>query len=206
MTQTRGPYLIAVEGLDGAGTTTQCHRLVAWMRGRGRRVWATAEPSLGPVGSLIRQILKGGDPTFDRSALALLFAADRLDHLQCEILPHLAAGDDVVTDRYVASSLAYQSLDADLAWVRAINQAARHADLTLYVRVPVDVCLQRMAGRSAQREVFEERDVLMRVSAGYEAVLSELRAVGAVEVIDGVGSPDEVGENIQRAMEALLGS
>ena len=89
------------------------------LRAAGRHVHTTAEPSKGPIGVLIRQML-GGDRarTAIHRELALLFAADRLDHMAREIEPQLAAGVDVVSDRYVLSSLVYQSLDLPLDWVR----------------------------------------------------------------------------------------
>src|SRR5690349_6199392 len=96
--------LIAVEGADGAGTTTQCRRLVDWLRASGREAHLTREPSTGPVGALIRQVLAGTHASFDPTALALLFAADRLDHIAREIAPARDRGAVVVTDRYVLSS------------------------------------------------------------------------------------------------------
>jgi dTMP kinase len=106
----RGRFLV-LEGLDGAGTTTQARLLADRLRRGGRRAHLTAEPSGGPVGALLRQVLTrrigGGEGEgFDAGALALLFAADRLDHWSAEIDPRLAGGEDVVSDRYALSSLA----------------------------------------------------------------------------------------------------
>src|SRR5262245_11899957 len=109
------PFIV-IEGIDGAGTTTQTARLADALRARNVRVHATREPSDGPVGMLLRQILTGrivtpGEVSSLRSAkLALLFAADRLDHLEAEILPRLSAGECVVSDRYDHSTVAYQSV------------------------------------------------------------------------------------------------
>jgi dTMP kinase len=118
---------VVLEGLDGAGTTTQGRLLADALRADGRTVHLTAEPSGGPIGVLVRQVLKrrivgrDGAP-FDPAALALLFAADRLDHAAVEIAPKLAAGVDVVSDRFTLSSLAYQGLDlGDMDWVEAVN-------------------------------------------------------------------------------------
>ncbi|HET6345426.1 MAG TPA: dTMP kinase, partial [Myxococcota bacterium] len=89
--------LVALEGIDGAGTSTQIAPLAAFLRARGRDVVTTAEPSGGPVGVLLRQALQGR-PRLDDATLALLFAADRLDHLAREVEPALARGAVVLTD------------------------------------------------------------------------------------------------------------
>src|SRR5258705_309057 len=98
---------IVLEGLDGAGTTTQTERLAAALRARGQTVLATAEPTDGPVGRLLRRFLSG-ELEIEETAQALLFAADRLHHLQNQIEPTLAGGAIVISDRYYLSNLAYQ--------------------------------------------------------------------------------------------------
>ncbi|HEX7623612.1 MAG TPA: dTMP kinase, partial [Anaeromyxobacteraceae bacterium] len=154
MRRRRGGRFLVLEGLDGAGTTTQAQRLAAWLREQGRRVHVTAEPSGGPVGALVRQVLTrrvagapgaaGGPAGFDAQALALLFAADRLDHLAVEIAPRLAEGWDVVSDRFTLSSLAYQAIACgDAVWVEQVNARARAPDATLFLEVRPAVALRR---------------------------------------------------------------
>src|SRR5262249_6124956 len=104
-----GGRFIVLEGIDGAGTTTQRERLAAWLRSLGRSVHPTAEPPSGPSRSLIRTVLNPASGPFDKHAMALLFAADRRDHLHREVEPQLAAGAIVLSDRYLLSSLAYQT-------------------------------------------------------------------------------------------------
>ena len=95
------PMFNVLEGIDGAGTTTQAERLVTHLSGLGRKAHGTREPSQGPIGLLLRDLLRGehapqpGRPV-DGRTMALLFAADRIDHLEREIEPQLAAGYDVV--------------------------------------------------------------------------------------------------------------
>ena len=91
--------LIVLEGIDGAGTTTQTSRLVAALGARGVAAHATREPTTGPVGRLLREMLGGAHQPVDQTTLGLLFAADRADHLQREIEPELARGTVVVSDR-----------------------------------------------------------------------------------------------------------
>jgi len=117
--------LIVIEGLDGAGTTTQARRLVEHLNAKGTRAHLTREPSDGPVGRLIREMLVGSHAipgaTISQGTFGLLFAADRLDHMQREVEPALAAGKLVVSDRWYHSSLAYQGTGADRDWIATLN-------------------------------------------------------------------------------------
>jgi dTMP kinase len=207
----RGRFIV-FEGIDGAGTTTQMERLVTWLRRRGELAEATAEPTTGPIGTMIRQILggrlvskpSGGDPAgVDRATIALLFAADRIDHLQNEIEPHLAAGRHVICDRYVLSSMAYQGVDVDLKFVRAINVKAPPPDLTLFIKVSAEVAMQRIATSRPDRDLFETLPFQRKVAAGYEACATAYRE-GPLVILDGEVSIDRVTIEVQRAVEELL--
>lgn len=184
--------LLVIEGLDGAGTTTQARLLGDRLRAEARPVHVTAEPSAGPIGALVRQVLTrrvvGGPPgAFDPAALALLFAADRIDHHAVEIAPKLARGIDVVTDRYTLSSLAYQGLSVgDLAWVEAVNARAPAADVTVFLRARPAVAFRRRRSASIDREIFELAAFQRRVARAYERGIARLRAAGQrVVEIDG---------------------
>jgi dTMP kinase len=208
----RGRFVV-LEGLDGAGTTTQAQRLAAWMRDQGRRVHVTAEPSAGPVGALARLVLSrrvggaaGADEGFDPAALALLFAADRLDHVAAEIAPRLADGVDVVSDRFTLSSLAYQSLTTgDAAWVEAVNARALAPDVTLFLRVSPAVALRRRFAASDARELFEVPQFQREVARSYERCIARLREVGErVDVVDGERPVEEVTRALGDALSDLL--
>jgi dTMP kinase len=181
---TRGRFIV-LEGLDGAGTTTQARLLGEAVQSMGRRVHVTAEPSAGPAGALVRQVLTRrvtggcGGGGFDPAALALLFAADRLDHVAAEIAPKLEAGIDVISDRFTLSSLAYQGLTTgDLAWVDHINTRAARPHLTIFLRVRPTVALRRRRAASIDREIFEEAAFQRRVAASYDRGIARLRAAG----------------------------
>ena len=172
----RGRF-IALEGIDGSGTTTQRGALAEALRARGHVVVETNEPSSGSIGRLARERLAHGAASLDRGALALLFAADRLDHVASEIEPALAAGKVVLTDRYVMSSWVYQALDCDAAWVRAINGRAPWPDVTLVLDVPAALAMRRVLARRGdagpELEIFETTPLQERVAAGYSALAVE---------------------------------
>ena len=186
--------LVVLEGLDGAGTTTQAARLADRLRAAGRRVHLTAEPSAGPVGALIRQILRGrigggraGKEPFSGFGLALLFAADRQDHYHTEIAPKLADGIDVVCDRFTMSSLAYQGAQlGDMDWVAGVNREAAAADLVIFLRVRPEVALRRRHAASVDREIFEVDAFQRKVARRYDEAIGRLRGAGErVVEVDG---------------------
>ena len=192
----RGRFVV-LEGLDGAGTTTQTERLAAALRADGRRVVTTREPSDGPIGTLVRQALTGrlglpgGRGPLAPETLGLLFAADRTDHLHARVLPALERGDWVLSDRYVLSSLAYQGADLPMAWVAEVNRLAVPPDLTLFVRVSPRVAAQRRAARGGDKELFEDEQVQRRVAAAYRRAIQK-HAKGRVVEVDGDQPVDAV--------------
>lgn len=197
---------IVLEGIDGSGTTTQTERLAAHLRRRGRRALATREPSAGPVGLLLREILLGrhrapGGAPFDGGAMALLFAADRRDHLHREIEPALAAGTDVVSDRYHLSSLAYQMEEAEQGWVATLARGIRAPDLTVLVDLPVEVAAERRRAAGRPTERYDAASLLARVAANYRALA---RVDPMVVVVDGRPAIDEVAASIAAAADRIL--
>ncbi len=205
----RGRFLV-IEGIDGAGTTTQARLLGERLRGEGRTAHVTAEPSGGPVGALVRQVLTrriagkaGAD--FDPAALALLFAADRLDHHAVEIAPKLAEGVDVVSDRFTLSSLAYQGLAlGDMGWVEALNARAPAADLVVFLRVRADLALRRRRAASLDRELFEVSSFQRKVAESYERAIERLRARGdEIVEIDGEASVEAVAAAVWAAVRRV---
>lgn len=204
-----GSFLV-LEGIDGSGTTTQARLLVDWLKAEGRAAHLTREPSQGPVGLFLREALahrlrdEQGQPTeLDWQSLALLFTADRMDHLQREVLPALDRGEVVVSDRYDLSSLLYQSLTSDvgeaaLPWLQALNERARRPDLTLVFDVEPEVAEARRAARGGREELFEKRELQSRLAKGYRRA-NELLPQDRIEVVQASGSIEEV----QRRIRAL---
>jgi dTMP kinase len=200
------PLFIVLEGIDGSGTTTQLDRLARHLEARGRRVHPTREPSAGPVGRLLREILLGGHRRADGTpvdglAMALLFAADRRDHLTREIEPALAAGADVVSDRYLLSSLAYQAQEAERGWVATLARDLRVPDLTLLLDVPIAVAAARRRAAGRPDERYDADEVQSRVAARYrELCAADPRAV----ILDASGPVDAVTALVTAAVDRLL--
>jgi len=195
---------IVLEGLDGAGTTTQGARLAGWLRAAGREVVETREPTAGPIGRLIRSSLRGEPDAPSERALPWMFAADRADHLDRLVLPALARGAWVVADRYLHSSLAYQSLVVPLDEVYVLNRTFRVPDLTLFVEVPVEVALGRIEARGGPREIFEHRERLIAIRDAYHRVVERLRARGDVIVeVDGTTTIEAVEAEIRAHVSGL---
>ncbi len=192
---------IAIEGLDGSGGTTQLGRLAeAWARrAPGREVLRTREPSDAPVGRLIRAQLAGGE--VGDAVFPFLFAADRRDHLDRVVLPALARGAVVLSDRCLLSSLAYQAATLPLARILALHEGFRLPDRVVMLDLAPEVSLARVETRGGVRDRFETLDVLRRVRDAYEAGIVALRARGVdVARVDAARTPDEVAAAIEEAV------
>lgn len=199
---------VVIEGLDGAGSTTQARLLKEWFESEGMPTLLTSEPSDGPIGELIRRTLRGelgGLLSKDEATLALAFAADRLDHLNKEVLPALAKGRIVVCDRYYLSSYAYQSTGADLQWLKAINAKALRPDITIFMDVPPAVCLERIKKQGRHLELYEELPKLEEVKTRYLKTIQDLRQDGErIETVDGNRPVEQVFEDVVRQATAVV--
>jgi len=204
-----GRYIL-LEGIDGSGTTTQAGLAAAWLRKRGLDVVETFEPTDGPVGRLIRLGLAEDFPGREGmlpepELLALLFAADRLDHMERAVLPALAREQWVVSDRGYLSSLAYQSVECDLHWVRSLNRDVRRADLVLLLDVDAETAFRRFAEERESRDLYETVERMAAVREKYLEVTALLESEGEPIVhIDASPPADAVAKSVQRALAELL--
>jgi dTMP kinase len=201
---------IVLEGIDGAGTTTQAARLVARLRQETKvAVRSTREPSDGPIGSLVRQVLTGRIVAPEGRApnwatMALLFAADRMDHVESEIEPCLALGGVVVSDRYDASSLAYQSVssgrggEAAVSWIRELNKHAPRPDLTIVLDLPSDLAAARRETRGEAAQLYEQNEVQRALAAFYRDLAKHMPN-DRVVIIDARGAIDDVHARVYAA-------
>lgn len=207
----KAPFVV-IEGIDGAGTTTQTRRLVEALRQKNIAAIETREPTDGPIGMLLRQMLKGrivaasgsGAPGWQE--LSLLFAADRIEHASAEIEPTRNAGTWVISDRYDYSSVAYQSASAGdtavIPWLREINRHVPRPDLTLVVDVSPEVARARRLARSANKEIFDDDPFQAKLAAFYRDIDGYFPNDHIVH-INGDGSADQVFDALFAAVLAL---
>ena len=207
---TRGRF-ITLEGPDGSGKTTAARHLVEWLRSRGKDALLTGEPGGTPLGDEIRRIVlhhRGVADDLDPRADALLFAAQRAQHVSRLIRPALERGEWVVCARFLDSSLAYQGagygIDEDaMRQLQAFATVGLVPDLTILIDVPVEVGLGRK--RRGQWNRFEDTEG----AAFFEAVRSAYLRLAAGEperfrVIDGSGTVPEVDDAVQALVEPFL--
>lgn len=203
----RAGRFIVLEGIDGSGTTTQTALLVSRLRNETTaHVKATREPSDGPIGSLIRQVLMGrivlpAGRAPGWQTMGLLFAADRMDHVEAGIEPFLTDGGLVVSDRYDASSLAYQSVtsgregEAAVAWIRELNKYALRPDLTIMIDLPSEIAAGRRLTRGEAAQLYEQNEVQHALSVFYRDLAKHMPD-DRIVLVDGRGTVDEVHERI----------
>jgi len=193
-----GAY-ISLEGIDGADLATQTELLSSWLKKQGRKVVLTKEPTSSPIGGLIRAALKGEWET-DKETLALLFAADRANHLHRTVLPAVSNGSVVVADRSMLSQLAYESDELRLTWLRALNSEFPKPDVTVIIDVPADVAMKRLAsGRTTEQYAMQSQ-----LHAVRRRFLKLQKEFPNCFVVDGNQTPEKVNEEVARIVKRFL--
>jgi len=197
---------IAVDGVDGAGKTTQVSLLADEMRRRGHDVLLTSEPTGGAVGLEIRRRLAEGTAG-DADVMAWLFAADRAMHLAELVLPALAAGKIVLMDRYYYASIVYQGAfidDRAGRRVAALNERFRRPDLGIILLVRPSIAQARLVSRGGHLDTFDQDAArILKVGECYESLPRYLPHQRIVP-IDAGGAPETVQANIIAAVDAEL--
>ena len=204
-----GGVFVAFEGGEGSGKSTQITLLAEALRDAGRVVTVTHEPGATEVGRQIRRLVLHDDEALTARAEALLFAADRAHHVDTVIRPALDAGEVVLTDRYVDSSLAYQGVGRELAMedVQKLSQWATgglQPDLTVLLDLPAATGLARAGVRgSADKLERESLEFHERVRAAFR-MLAESRPRRYL-VVDATQPTEEIAQRVHAAVEALIG-
>lgn len=196
---------VVIEGIDGVGKSTVARLVVEALKANGHPAHLTSEPSKGPIGAFLRKLLSGEvepPPSFEgyRAGPALvslphLFAADRLEHIAFEVEPRLRRGEIVVSDRYYHSSLAYQSLAAEVSYILTLNERAKRPDVTFILTAPHDVITARRVARAGSKEIYDDADLQLRLASAYQA-LPKLLPDERIELIDASSTPERVAQEI----------
>jgi dTMP kinase len=188
---------ICIEGLDGCGKTTQA-KLLAKKLAKSYNSFYTSEPSRGNIGTFIRKRCLYGEKRLSTVVEALLFAADRFEHMENEILPALREGRLVISDRYVYSSLAYQgAAGLSLEWIKTLNEHALKPDLAVFIDVKLETVMNRL---KSKKSVMENIETLQKVRDIY----LEFVAKGELVRINGNRAKHEVAETLSAVVLKLL--
>lgn len=199
---------IAFEGIDGSGKSTQIELLHKRLHEAGEKVYRTCEPSSGPIGTQLRQILTGRMKA-DSRVIAALFAADRLDHLTNEvdgIVAKVEEGITVLSDRYYFSSYAYHSVDVPMDWVISLNEESRKllkADLTIFIDVDTDTAMERISKNRFHQELFEKKSLLEKIRNNYQEVFQRFGDSENILTVDGKMSAEAISEVIWKQVNSL---
>ncbi len=203
--------LIVFEGIDGSGTTTQANELRRKFTKRGLPAMVVAQPSGGPVGMLIRQILKGrlvthGGKPPGWTTMSLLFAADRQDLQEYEVEPSLRDGMNVICDRYVHSSVVYQSVSAgnddSVPWILELNRHMRKPDIVFYLRIDPLLAQRRRIDRSERPEIYDDIDLQKLLSVKYDH-LGDAFPGAEIVTLDAARPVDEIADDAWAVMERI---
>ncbi len=201
----RAPFL-SLDGIDGTGKSTQCRLLAEWLRGLGHRVVACVDPGGTPLGQQLRDILLHQRGQLDPACEALLFMASRAQLVADVIRPALAAGDVVLSDRYLLANVVYQGhaggLDVSLLWEAGrLSTGGLEPNLTIVLDLPPKEAAARR-GRPADRLEERPNAYHSRVRRGFLAEAH--RRPEKVRVVDARPPVEVVQESIRLAVAPLF--
>ncbi len=196
---------IVLEGIDGSGTTTHSQLLLKFLVEKGLNVYLTQEPSSSIIGDLLKKILL--DENIPPETDALLFAADRLIHYKNEIVKKLEDGYIVISDRYLESSIVYQSSQTDeisIDWIENINKFVGMPDITIILDLHPEVSLKRKLSHlksiGKNKEKFENQDFLVKARSRF---LERAKEKG-YKIINSENSIESVQKEIQNYIKSQL--
>lgn len=192
--------LIALEGPDGCGKSTHAKLLADWLQSGGHEVEITDEPTDNPIGKILKKALLG-KIEISLETEALLFAGDRALHVTDDIRPALESGKIVITERYIYSSLAYQTTRGlSDEWVKTINRPAIDPDLAIIIDVPAEVGFERMEATRELDTFEQDLGLQKRVRERYKEIADE----EGILIVDGTRAIDEVQAEIREQVKRVL--
>ncbi|MFG3162486.1 dTMP kinase [Streptomyces sp. NPDC048232] len=206
-TPATGGFFIALEGGDGAGKSTQAEALAEWIRSKGHEVVLTREPGATPVGKRLRSILLDvSSAGLSHRAEALLYAADRAEHVDTVVRPALERGAVVISDRYIDSSVAYQGAGRDLSptEIARINRWATNGlvpHLTVLLDVSPETARERFT-EAPDRLESEPAEFHARVRSGFLTLAAA--DPGRYLVVDAGQEPEAVGTVVRHRLDQVL--
>ncbi|MBR1629795.1 MAG: dTMP kinase, partial [Lachnospiraceae bacterium] len=189
----------------------QVNRLKHKLRDEGIPHYMTMEPTDSPIGGVIRQIMTGRVKA-DNRVIALLFAADRLDHLLNDvngIAEKVENGTTVVSDRYYLSSYAYHGVDLPMEWVVEANAPSAQTlkpTIHIFIDTSIETVMDRIRRRGTQRELFEKEARLAAVREKYFEAIELLKGKENIIIIDGNRSPEEIFDEVWETVRPLWGN
>lgn len=196
---------VILEGLDGAGTTTQLKMLETKLTSLELPHFCTCEPTEGAVGSLIRDVLNGKH-NVNHKTIALLFAADRNEHVagrQGGIFTRVTRGELVVSDRYLFSSFAYQGIECGFDYVQSLNSSFPLPSHVFFIDTPVELCQERIRGRQ-NPDLFDKVAFQTKVRAGYLLAFHKYKEASMkVHCIDGGRPAQQIFDSVWRVIKKL---
>ena len=205
---------IVLEGIDGSGSTTQTNLLATYLfnRSKSNVIVKTREPtSLNIYGEEIRRRLRNElfpyeELNHDPKFWTELFVNDRKWHLENIVCPAIDKGEQVITDRHMLSTLAYQSTQGmNLNKLIEMHHSFYAPDLTIFLEVPVDIALKRRLNESGNPEYFERLDFQTRLIDSYKAAIEEVREQQKIVTINGNEPIEKVAKEIESLVNPLYG-
>lgn len=203
----RGRFIV-LEGIDGAGKTTQAELLSAHLRANDRDVYRTAEPTSLSTGVALREAL-GGKVKKTECEMATMFVLDRIAHNihptegLCSILD---SGKDVICDRYYYSTLAYQGHSTDYEWTKRMNldcPEIMKPDICIYLDLTPEQSLDRISRGRESVEIYENLETLSRVRSAFMRVFDDLSDRDNIKIVNAYRSPEEIAEEIAEIIDKL---
>ena len=191
---------IVFEGIDGAGTSTQIKKIC---EKNPQKFFQTAEPTSLETGKFLRKML-GGEFSVDEKTNSFLFAADRAEHLYGKngIIEQINNGKTVISDRYLFSSLAYQSISCGEELPKLLNSTFPLPEILFFFEIDPEISLKRVDSRNEKKEIYEKIETQKKIALEYEKIISEYEnnpSCGMKIIrIDAAKSIEEISETISK--------
>lgn len=193
---------IVFEGIDKSGKETQAKLLYDYLHKKGIPVTYTEEPTdKNVIGRTIKKWLVGQATITSGEAITLMYTADRFEHLKKHILPALKVGKNVICDRYLYSTIAYESsiFGVNKEWIKSLHNEVRKPDVVIFIDIDPEISLKRE--RSTPNDRLEKVDLLQKVRGTYKEMMNEEKFF----VINGDRSKEDVFREVQMVVDRLFG-